>query len=280
LNETSEAITELLNEESIVDDWGNFLTLCVESTNQEQRWEGVRKYLFDRISEKNLKDIICKWVYKPDPCFSVCALFNLSELKEDHRVEFRVMCAATQKHRSLLLKISDISLLSADITDELLCDKFLSFLIRRYNESGKINIHNLILQVISSAGFLAFNLTIFRHFTSWSAIDPTKTIYCKELAGTLEAKYMNNKLTTDKKYWMYYVLVEKLKGKHGLKESFELVAQRCGVVNKNGQYGPSIKARYYEQKKKLMKIQNKNQDYGLRNIIADNSLAGVYERYL
>lgn len=216
--ETETAVIKLLKEKSIVKDWKTFFRICVQSENPEKRGTRVREYLHSLPIKKDLVETICDWLYNPDPCFHLPALFNMADTRKESR-KSRFWHGELQRAKTFILKPSLPLLAGALSPDPLcdpagLCDQFLTSFIMKPDRNGNIYIRPLLFAVIARVGFMAFNLTIFRHQASWYSLDPKKNIFAKELAGTLNETYKNNSKNTERKHWLYFALVEKLKEKY------------------------------------------------------------------
>jgi len=271
--ETKEAAKKLLQEKSIVKDWKEYLRICVEAENPGERWQNVRANLYSQLPEKDLAEIICDWLFHPDPCFSVWAFFNMADrCMED--IIYIPLLGDLHKRKSFLLNLSEISLTPTEVTSKLLCDQFLSSVIIAKNILEGLNRHSLLRKVVSRVGFMAFNITIFRSDASWYALDPQENLSAKELAGTLKEKYISNTNETERKYWLYFVLVETLSKDYGLRGAFRKVAKRLYSSDK------TIQRRYFEMKKKFKERKSKQTDFDIRNITAEFYLDAVLDKYL
>ena len=265
--ETKEAIEYLLKNESIIKDWEKFFKICVEAEDPQERWTGVRKEVFSQLPKKDLVETICKWLYQPDPCFSVCALFNVADDRD-----LNVHSYVHWKGYRLIKRFGGVTkhwprMFFDPVFDPVsMCDYLLTRLIKEIPDEDR---HSIFHNVIAKVGFMAFNITAFRDKATDFTTDPTKDILAKELTMSLKKRYLNNTKNTEKKYWLYYLLVENLKADYGVRGAFREVAKRLDASDK------TIQRRYFERKKIAKKKGLSNED-----IISEFPLAHTLEGYL
>ncbi|GJM15987.1 MAG: hypothetical protein DHS20C13_13140 [Thermodesulfobacteriota bacterium] len=279
--ETEEAIKELLHEKSIIKDWKKFFNMCLATKDPHARMRRVIEYLNSQLPNKksDLVEIICDWLHIPDPCFSVWALYNIADLKKERRNSY-YWWKNLRMQKSFKLLFTTKTLPGIFYSDNLydpseLCDHYLSRLVKdkeEYVES--ISADSFLLAVVARVGFLAFNVSAFRAHASWYSLDPPQYIYAKELAGALSEKYLSNTDNTDRKYWLYYVLVEILLKEKEFESTCREVERLLNVPYK------TIRRRYFERKKKLNEIKTKNPTFGISNIITEFYLAPAIKRHL
>ncbi|MDA2921479.1 hypothetical protein MYX76_18640, partial [Desulfobacterota bacterium AH_259_B03_O07] len=155
--ETKEAVKKLLQKESIIKDWRRFFKICVEAENPEERWTKVRDNLHNQLLKKDLVETICKWLYIPDPCFSVCALFNLADNRDLNGHSY----AHWEGFRRLKRFVAVIKYWPRMFFDPVfdpvsMCDYFLTQLIWGIPDEDR---HSVFHKVIEKVGFMAFNIT-------------------------------------------------------------------------------------------------------------------------
>jgi len=284
IEEVSEAFKELLEMKSIIKSWDKFFKLCVDAKNPEERWERARESIYNQIPKKGLVESICKCLYFPDPCFIVCALFNMGDMKKGNSLIYCNMAYSTwrthkeRKSFAIIVHTTENAywphlFFEPALDPVTLCDHFFTWII-----AGKVkNRQSILRDVVTKAGFLAIKINAFRVMLTEFITYPKKTPLAKKLVRDLN-HYLNNNSRKEKEYWLYYVLVEKLR-EHGYKpmQSFEEVAIR---YEKSSDKKNTIKTRYQERKRKLKEIKASNPSYDIKNIISDFNLQPILKDYL
>ncbi|MDA2920783.1 hypothetical protein MYX76_15055 [Desulfobacterota bacterium AH_259_B03_O07] len=284
IEEVLEAVNNLLKGESIIKDWNKFFKLCVDTKNPEERWERVRKSIYNQIPNNGLVESICKCLYFPDPCFTVCALFNMSDMKKGSSVMNCNLAYAIWRNHKERKSFEIVVHCDRDtywphlffepaLDSVTLCNHFFTWVI-----CDKVkNRQSILRDIVTRTGFLAFNINAFRVIASDFIFYPQKTSLAKQLARDF-SQYLNNSSRKEREYWGYYVLCEKLR-EYGYKpmKSFEEVAIR---VEKSSRKKATIKTRYQERKRKLKEIKASNPSYDIKNIISDFNLQPYLKKYL
>lgn len=268
--ETEEAIKKLLKERSIIKDWRKYFNICLGYTNPEDRWINIRELLKDQIGDEDIVELICECSYSPDPCFAVWALFNISDKKKECRNSY-FWWRELQRRRSFHIGFSTKSIPGLFYSNPLfdpndLLDHFLSYLI---GGEGFKRSQSILLQVAERVGFSAFRISAFRSQALWYDFDPVLYKFAKKLIGALNNKYVKKLETTEKEYWLWYLLVEKLKGDYGFKEACRKIGKY--FYKKNN----SIERRYFEQKNEAIKLGWSDND-----ILAEYDLILPLEKYV
>lgn len=258
------ALKELFKEKSMVENWGEFFKLCLEPPNRssayttELEWRKERIFQFLRENLKgNLVETICDLIHFEEPCFYVLAFFNLSSKM---RIQLatpgeKTIWELLKKRNSFLVyklteafyPITSINMVTSIGSDELLngiplCGAFLSELLLLSRAHG-VDLYGVLLEVLARVGFLVFNVPLFRLMASEYSYDPTERDKILEIIKALSDPFMyNRKEITEKRYWFNYALIEKLKGKYGLKGACKKIAKSVTEAN-------SLQTRYFEKKK-------------------------------
>lgn len=123
-------------------------------------------------------------------------------------------------------------------------------------------LEDMLVELFEKVGFLAFNIKIFRMLASSTFHDPYLSIdLFKELKDSLNDPLLSQYRITDRRYWLIYVLVEKLKGTYGLRGSFRHIGKSLY------QAPGSVQRRYFDKKKEA-----KIKKLSLKDIIREHHL--------
>jgi len=262
--ETKEAVEKLLKEESIIEDWKEFFKICIEAKGARERWKKVYDRICKQLAKKDLVETICKWLYVPDPSLSVCSLFNMADDRESS--------FASNYQWSVFKLLKSFTPFIAPVVDkppvdpESISDHFISRLIRERKDR-----YSIFEEVIAKMAFMAFNITAFREMVTSFAINPQESPRVKELVSVLSEGYLPNtrKFNRERKHWLYYLLVEKLKEEYGLRGAFREVAKRLS------EHIATIRFKYSERKKIA-----KKKGLSHEEIISEYYLRPSLEKYL
>jgi len=283
LEEVTEAMNKLLTEVSIIEDWEQFFRLCVDAKTPEERWERTSSYIYKEIKNNNPVDTICEWLFILDPSFMVCSLFNMAHHVNKRRTS-PFWWRALQIQKSFTTKLNP-PLLPGSFSDNPLLDpvvlsyELLDRWIRDIDFNENFVIHSIMLNVVEKVGFAAFQIRTFRDTAFYYSLNPLRTPFAQSLTQSLNSLYFNNKQNTERKNWLYYVLVERLMelGFTPMKRAFREASTRLG---KEEHPQNTIKTRYHEMKKLLTKIQDKQPSYGIRTIIDEYHLSTFIDQHL
>jgi len=176
LQEATEAVNKLSREDSVIKNWSKFFKLCVDANSPKERWERASASIYTQIKNKDLVRTICAWLYKTDPSFMVCALFNMA----DHRNERGTSpfpWRTLQMEKSFTLGFtrpllpgffSDNPLLNPVELSNQLLERWMT---NKENDEG-ITPHSTLLKVIGQVGFMAFHIQRFRIQASVYSFNP------------------------------------------------------------------------------------------------------------
>lgn len=145
-----------------------------------------------------------------------------------------------------------------------LCDSYISrkelyeYTNTRYPFRTFLIIDDLILQLFPTLGFRIFNIEYFRkHISIKSENEYLKEEeqFFRRLRNTVFDINENRNELTNKRYWFYYCLIEKIRSKgYNIKHACRL------LENMLDEDSGSLRARYYEMQKKVKKIEKFNLD--------------------
>lgn len=286
LEEVSEAVKKLEKEQSILIDWDNFFELCIKSKDPIERWINVYDRIYPiifKFNQDELIELICKWIYKPDPLFDVWALFNLAFYKNNDGglaiwlQTLQIEKSFTWLSDSALAYPNGIIFENKNLNSFGLCDEILSHIIWKKEVNNEFSVHSTLLKVISKTGFAAFNVGAFKTKCSLYSANPSRRSFSRSVAKTLMSVYTNSN-ETEKAYWLYFIFVEKLK-ELGFSpmQAYKEVAIK---VDKSDYKITTIKSRYNERKKKFIEMKRTNRNYTVDKIIKDNKLEFIVRDYL
>lgn len=254
--ETRAAVEEYIVEKSIVEP-GDILNILTKADGPKSRFELTSKFLISNSKYKPI-DIIERLSFNVDPCFYALAVFNYYSLK--NKISDRISWDL-HKTKSFInwdfagdIHTSYINYYSTKYDKRLLPttlqDQYLDILVNKMIKEDKVKKDELICEIASRVGFLAFNIEAFRNHVSNYIYDPSQRDKAVEIIKSISnpLDYIDS---TNKKHWLYFVLVEKLREDKECKarESFFYISQMLFVPE------TTISRRYYE---KLEIFQRKN----------------------
>jgi len=295
------AIRKALERKSVVKDWKKFLRICLEPDPKkvyvESRTSKVFNYLTTAMQDDDLVATICRLLKKHDPCFWFLALFNLTDFHDEYSdsagpLDSSLMLPTTiqprTEYQTALKSLIQILLWDGPWEGQVswaegfiefpksnpyvLQDRFLFDLIDdkiKQKDLKREDIDSVLIQVAAEVGFLVFNFSWFRQIASTYETNPIKRDQALALINALSTPFLNRIEITEKKYWLFYVLVEKLRGVHGLRGAFRKVGELVGNPPK------TIQRRYFEIKKKATR-----DDLSLDDIISKYHLQRALQPYL
>lgn len=283
LEEVSEALQKLKKEQTIISNWDSYFKLCTDSSVPEERFTKVTNLIYptlNRLNQDNLVSLICKWIYKPDPLFDVCAVFNLAYYK-NAKGTLPHWLRALQVEKTFVIKFNKLlpGTFSLDpLQDRFsLCDLVIDRVVSGKEVNNEFSVHSTMIEVINKIGFMAFNLSVFRTRSFYYSSDPSKRRFARSLSKTLMSVYANSE-RSEELYWQYFLYVEKLKeAGYSLKHAYQKVAMD---LHSSEYKAGTIKARYNEKKKEFKILKQYNPNYGIANVIADNRLGFWVSKYL
>jgi len=279
INETRNAIQELSQCNSIVN-CELFALICADAKSIEQRWVKVLEYLLDEL-KLDLVSLISKLLDNTDPCFNVLATFNLNEVSSNRKPKILYELHGGKKSFLITDYIHPLdhpmnSYKSLHLNPKFdateLCYEFLdSLLIYKVREKG-VNILSIMVQVVKNVGLLALEIKAFRNLSSFYSFDPTQQNGIKQLIKAIESPLVH------RKYWFYFVMVEKMKVTYGLRGAFREVSRKINeLIQDESNYvsEKTIFRRYFEMKKIAKKV-FKNQKEAIDNQF---DLEAIVEQY-
>lgn len=247
--EVEDALLELSEQHSIVKNWSKFFKLCLDTRSPNERMAKINQFLKDNLKSQDVVRTVCDLLYNPDPCFSALCIFNGADI--GRTINKEILWPLHLGRKSFL--VWTVFLGEQPLTLEKdwradprfdayeLCADFLhSFVIRETEESA--NLESLFFDVVGQIGFLVFKVAAFRNIASRYSYDPTKKKELAKLALALRSFFSSGKKKRKQiEYWLQYVLVEKLKERHGTMTAF----QKAAKLFYKGK-ATTIARRYYE----------------------------------
>lgn len=258
IKETEQAVIELLDYPSLVDIEG-FLMICASAKNPKDRWKKIIEFLLSTLEGDLTKTVII--LVKGDTCFSCVAKFNFYDLKNSHvikPVKNKKLPRLHHQRSFICTHSSEIAVipnwvkhdvrsdrLSHQFVDIFISDRYRKF-AQNYDPSEFLNPRDLLIEVIGKVGLSAFNVGYFRDLATSLGYGPSYDSFVRKLHQALIHPFVNRNEITLHKYWLIYVLVEKLRERgFGLRESFRKAARMLD------QETSSIHTRYFERKKEV-----------------------------
>ena len=236
------AIKEFLETPSFANS-EEILRICIDADNPEDRKNNVFESLFNTHYD-NLAIFVCNQIVNIDPCFHILADFNSTELKHlsgvFETIANQVLNEASFLQRMPVRTYNPNSYQAPYVIHALLRYEYLDRLLRKKHQ--EFDSDSLLLDIVSRVGFRAFNINTLRYIASSYSLFP----YYKEKANRLAraiASPLDKKEETQKGYWLYYVIIERIKEKYGLRGAFRKLAEITG------QKATSIHSRYFGRKK-------------------------------
>lgn len=306
---TNKAIKDIRIQKSIIKDWSGFFSLCIESQNPVQRTKALEEHLKNIPLKNNLSDTICNWIYNLDPCFNVCSVFNISDycnlsftgyeyddslirfwfnnLEKNGSFYFQKRLLPGQLFENSLYEPSGLCdhIISTILTIEEKLDKPHYEYLEKTKpvDVYELKVRTVFANVLKKVGFSAFNISAFRIRGHIYDNNPFQAVCAKEISSILNDKYSNNASSTERRYWIYFILVEKLKDEYGVRGSFREIAKRFDktLTRKKDieKAAATIHARYYEMQKEYKRITDKNPGYGIDDIVSEYNLSETLESY-
>lgn len=283
ISETKYAIQELIDSPTIVDSEG-FLKICIKSDVPSDRWDKIVKFLLKTLKGDLVKNI-CDLLYI-DPCFHALAFFNIQSFEKQLKQEWPednslplnewaifdglwyprkkksfinwgpdIIDAIKTKNKLKRSRYILVSEINHYINSYDLSYKFLDILVYRKMAIGDIaDLKELIDEVVSNVGLLAFNIHIFRRYLTVFYYNPYNKNFSKnallELHSNFINPYLDRNQQTKLRYWLIYALVQTLK-KEGCSEK-RAIAKVGKLINLAD--ASSVQPRYYERKKEAKKL--------------------------
>jgi len=282
LDETKKAIDELSRTHSLTD-LSEVLNICYRAKNPKERYELFSGYLNKTIDGK-LSNVVSNLLLI-DPSFKVLALFNYYDLiwttnhEKPVALEFSKKIMSFVQWRSFVNLPKEIYHLNPprnkDFRDyienpemplrynpaifaENLSYSYVETLIHmrlEKNDKGILSpkiLGEFFVDVIKEVNFLVFNIKLFAHFVSTRSHLPNLGLgdeILKNFALSLGQSFISSSEITKRKYWLMYVLAKELQSrKHGVRESFRIVA---GLLETN--YA-TVATRFYERQKDAIRL--------------------------
>lgn len=283
IQEIELAIDKIKTKDSIINDWDNFFSICISSEEPVYRWLRVSKLvneILSRMDEKELIELMSKWIYNLDPLYDVCLVFNMAFYRKE-RGSCRSLLEGLQQIQSFTLEYNQPFQQPIYYGDYLLdryalCDRSIDMLFNYEIPNNRATIHPIMCGVIEKSGFNALNYSIFNQYASICSFNPAYRKYGRSIAQSLMHLYSKSE-KTEETYWMYFVLVEKFKD-HGYKpmQAYREVAK---LVENSESKIQTIKSRYNERKRRLVEIRKSRPSYNLDQIIRDNNLESTIANY-
>lgn len=271
------ALKALFHKESIVKDWQEFLGVCLSATNPKTREHKVTSLLIKNL-EGDLVNTICNLLFNFDPGFTLLALFNAIDIL---KIMKKTSGSFYPSGRKPFL-ISGVLLGEHPITMEKgrepdprlsayeLCYEFLNSLVLEKSEGSNNELESLLFNVTEQAYFLTFNIKAFRNLADRWSYNPSMRKKAMKLGAALNSSFFKHRREiTEGQYWTYFVLVEKLKDRYGLRGAFREVGRRLGEPSR------TIERRYFEKKKEA-----KKERLSLEDIIKKYNLGQALEDLL
>lgn len=248
-------LNEFLHRDSIVKDWQQFLAVCVGTTNPKAKEQKVTSFLIKNL-EGDLVKTISNLLYNLDPCFTLLTLFNAIDiLKMMKQISGSLHPRGRKSFSSsgVLLGEHPLTMERGQVPDPRLnayeqCYEFLNSLVVERTRGDENELESLFLAVIEEAHFLTFNITAFRNLADKWSYTPIMRKKAINLAVAVNDSFLKHRTEiTECQYWTYYILVEKLRGRYGLRGAFREVGKRLEKLPR------TIEKRYFEKKKELKK---------------------------
>lgn len=268
MREAGFAVKELCESHSIVD-CEELLRIVMNTQDPFERWVRAQNFLNkyfildEHLDKDKLVELICDLLDRGDPCFEVLTLFNafdsiLSRLNEDPKKIIRfpgdkksfLDWRWTLNPRAVFRDRDKLPQVESLFFPNEVTWKFLDRLLHQRKIFGMYisNLGSLLIEVIARVGFLAFNIQIFREYVTFYSGDPTKREELLELVNALNDPFLDRTKNTERKYWLFFLLVEKLKREYGVRGAFREVGNRLNV-------SPGLVHGQYYVKKKAAKKQ-------------------------
>lgn len=247
--ETKIAHEELYESESIVKDWCAFIIKCMSFENPKQRQHKVTEYLIESL-QGDLVRTICNLLYNSDPCFGVLVAFNARGMGK------RIYYPKGRKSfliPGVLLGQQPLTMGKGEKADPMLNPYELSYgfldsLVLHKSEGSNDKLEALLFDVVGQSYFLSFNIKPFRDLVAkWSHAPHMRKKGIRLAAALYNSFSKHHKEMTEAQYWTYFVLVEKLKDRYGVRGAFREAGRRLGEP------ATSIQRRYVDMKKKARK---------------------------
>lgn len=277
------AIRELKKAETRID-CNNLLKICIDTNSPDKRLFKLTEY-FHKSLKEDAVDVICNFLISPDLCFNVLTLFNFADIKSSDELRSLFYRYDNKTKKDIELKktflrddlhLSDYpayfkyKTLRGDwrIDTFQLCYEFLDMFVNMKRLDGGVDIELLLLDVVERVGFVAFEIEAFRNLAAIYSYSPTEYKKAETIASVIS--YPSSRIeVTQRKYWLMYVLVEKLRGNFGVRGSYREVAKMLSTTS------GTVGTRYTEQSK-IANCQNLDID----EIIENNYLQKAVKDYL
>lgn len=271
-NETRLAIRELKKSGSRVD-CNKLLKICIDTHLPEERLFKITELIYMSYEEDTI-DIICDFLVSPDPCFNVLALYNFADIKSSDElrslfyrydkksneyIELKKTFLRDDLHLDLFPGYFKYKTLRGDwrIDKYRLCYESLDMFVNMKRLDNEVDIELLLLDVVERVGFVAFEIEAFRNLAALYSYFPIENKKAETIASVIS--YPSSKIkVTHRKYWLIYVLVDKLKSKLGTRRSYREVARVLSTT------AGTIGTRYMERSK-IAKRENLSVDEIIKN---------------
>ena len=297
-DQTKTAITKYSNSGTIFN-VAKVLSLCLESNSPEERLDNFIKYTkkYVKSSKKQFVDII-EELFLVDPSMHVICLFNIMDKQKKG---FKFVFVDVQDQYENYVKGTKLSpviykdrpksfnsfkyistphirpdhiyydgySLSCEVIGELISEAAKKNKDTS-NESYFNTYSELFNSLIRRVGFPIFNITTFRQHGTALWYSHNRNFIFRDILGAIEEEFLSAAQTTNKKYWLIYILVSIFKD-NGLapKDAYKQVE---GLI---GDGSSTVRRRYFQMKKEAEKY-----DYSLNEIIKKYHLRPIIEKYV
>lgn len=254
------AITEFLETPSFANS-EDILRICVAADNPKDRKSNVFESFINTYYD-DLVEHVSNQIVNLDPCFHILAAFNSIDLK-DLSVVFKTIADLVQNEGSFIQRMpvrtyNPNEYQAPYVIHTLLRYEYLDRLLRKRNQ--EFDSDALLVDIASRVGFRAFNIDYLQYIASSYSLYPYNREKANRLARAISSPSYK-KEETQEAYWLYYVMIERIKEKYGLRGAFKELAKLTG------QKSNSIHSRYFGRKKIA-----KSKGLTIDNIIAKYSL--------
>lgn len=251
-------------------DSDDLLRICIEADHESRRASKLAFYLLDKAPEDTSEYI--RQLILDENIFYICTMFNAIEAAETI-YNTKLEIPYDEKYSNLITPFylsEDIFNVEGNLIfsslkhrDQTKIFKFhtIDILVislmgknrdqREFKDPNFLNTYyeNFILEMIPTTGFQIFELPFVRTFVNEIKVGDDNEAFLKKIVDLMSDSYLSRNEQTQKKYWLIFCLVEKLKeNKKGTMESFRLASKLIGLGDL------TIQRRYYEMKKKKAKL--------------------------
>jgi len=293
LSEVDYALNELINSGSYIYS-DEFYRICLNAKNPYDRWNNIIEYLLNIVSDSTI-ELISKLIHF-DSSFNLLAFSNITDYVTEPITDYKYKIINkgcedighlhyTNNYKSfinweLIYQFEDISgniSLKQDISTDpdKLRYKFLNIFLKKNLdiEKGTFDIDSLIIKLVRETGLLCTNLEFVRNYispiNSNLALEKNRKILQK-LKSAIRVTYNEEKEINDRKYWLWYALIELMSQKGiGIRPSTRKAEKVLDEVN------TTIARRYFEKSNEA-----KNNKLTLKYIINKYDLKSELDNYI